>query len=106
MSAEAAVYLTPGKISVGIRASISTDHPSANHANQRPRQTHLTELVLIACQMAMNEMTRNRKSMARHHPGASLQQDFAQVCATNKKGVARQWIMHKKLAAAPKESAL
>ena len=106
MSAEAAVYLTPGKNKAGTNASISTDHPSANHANQRPRQTHLTELVFIVCQMAPNEMARNRKSMARHHPGASLQQDFAQDCATNKKGVARQWIMHKKLAAAPKESAL
>ena len=49
----------------------------------------------------MKEMIKKAKSMPRHHPGAELQHEWLQAWAIKRKGVTMQWIMHKKLAAAP-----
>lgn len=53
---------------------------------------------------AKKAMIKNPMSKQRHHAGAEAQQDSVHAAATNKNGVAMQWIKHKKLAAAPRRS--
>ena len=106
ISAEAAVYFAAGKKNSGAKASIKTDHAKTPHVTHKLRQTQFLELVCIERKTASPDTTRKTTSTARHHVGAPLQQALEQACATNRKGVAKQCIMHKKLAAAPTESAL
>ena len=53
---------------------------------------------------AKKAMIKKQMSIQRHHAGAEAQQDSVHAAATNKNGVAMQWIKHKKLAAAPRRS--
>lgn len=106
ISAEAAVYFAAGKKSSGVKASIKTDHDRAPQVTHKLRQTQFFELVCMERKTASPDTTRKTKSTARHHVGVPLQHALEHACATNKKGVAKQCIMHRKLAAAPTESAL
>lgn len=100
------MYLAAGKKSSGAKASIKTDHDRTPHVIHKLRQTQFLELVCMERKTASPDTTKKTKSTARHHVGAPLQHALEQACATNKNGVAKQWIMHRKLAAAPIESAL
>ena len=55
---------------------------------------------------AKPEMIKKAKSIARHQLGAALQQECEHACAMKMNGVATQWIMQRKLAAAPMVSDL
>jgi len=98
--------LAAGKKSSGAKASINTDQANTPQVAHKLRQTHVLELVCMERKTASPDTMRKTKSTARHHVGAPLQHALEHACATNKKGVAKQCIMHKKLAAAPTESDL
>jgi hypothetical protein len=76
------------------------------HATHKLHQTQVFELDFIDRYTARPETIKKAKSTARHQVGAPLQHELEQACATNRNGVAKQWIMQKKLAAAPIESGL
>ena len=100
------MYFAAGKKSSGAKASIKTDHAKTPQVAHKLRQTQPLELVCMERNAAIPETTKKTKSTARHHVAAALQHALEHACAKNKNGVAMQCIMHRKLAAAPTESAL
>ena len=106
MSPNAEGYLIHTENREGTKFSSMMEAASAPHAVHMAHWIHCVFVAFTARITAMTETRRKAKSMARHQVGASLQQVLAQACATKRKGVATQWIMHRKLAAAPRASAL
>ena len=106
MRLKAEGYLAHSEKRAGAKFSARMVAAKTTHAARSPQRIHAVLEALTARRTATADTSRKAKSIARHQVGAALQQVLAQAWATNRNGVATQWIMHRKLAAAPTVSAL